>query len=186
MDIRTGSPNPCLLCGACCAASCVSFYWSESDETVVDSVPGDMICHINPWLCAMKGTDQPHPRCIALQGTVGLGVWCAIYERRPSVCREVMPSGQNGRDDIWCNRARALWNLPPLRSVHCVSFPEPKGSNSVLPYPKEAAGSRPHVEEGSRKNRCRRRYLTALGEPSNVTADLPDSSDCFPSWLFAL
>jgi Fe-S-cluster containining protein len=109
--------NPCLTCGACCAAFRVSFYWSESDETVTDSVPADMTYHMSPWLCAMKGTDQPHPWCIALQGNVGVSAKCAIYERRPSVCREVTPSGKTGAANARCDRARAHWGLPPLLSV---------------------------------------------------------------------
>jgi Fe-S-cluster containining protein len=113
----TGSQNVCLTCGACCAAFRVSFYWVESDETAVDSVPADMTCQVAPLLCAMKGTDQPHPRCIALQGDVGVRVWCTIYERRPSVCREVVPSGQTGSANIWCDRARAIYGLPPLMLV---------------------------------------------------------------------
>jgi Fe-S-cluster containining protein len=82
-----GPEDLCQSCGACCAAYRVSFYWAESDEAVVDSVPADMTCQVAPLLCAMKGTDRPHLRCIALQGDVGVGVWCAIYERRPSVAR---------------------------------------------------------------------------------------------------
>lgn len=106
--------NPCLTCGACCAAFRVAFYWAESDEAVVNCIPADMTCHIAPLLCAMKGTDQPHPWCVALQGSVGIQVWCSIYERRPSVCQEVQPSGTDGLTNPWCDRARALWGLPPL------------------------------------------------------------------------
>jgi Fe-S-cluster containining protein len=68
----------------------------------------------------MKGTDQPHPRCIALRGVVGADVWCAIYERRPSVCRELMPSGRDGQPSFWCDHAREIWGLPRL-----VPTPEP-------------------------------------------------------------
>lgn len=107
----TDGQNPCLTC---CAAFRVSFYWSESDEAVVDSVPAEMTCQVAPLLCAMIGTDQPHPRCIALQGEIGAGVWCAIYGRRPSACHEVVPSGQDGQANRRCDRARARWGLPPL------------------------------------------------------------------------
>jgi Fe-S-cluster containining protein len=109
--------NPCLTCSASCASFRFSFYWFESDEAVADSVPADMTCHMAPLLCAMKGTDQPHPWCIALQGNVGVSVRCAMYGRRPSVCREVTPSGHNGTANIWCDRTRAIWGLPPLRPV---------------------------------------------------------------------
>jgi Fe-S-cluster containining protein len=116
----TGSEDLCLTCGACCAAFRVSFYWAESDVAVADSVPADMTCQVAPLLCAMKGTNQLHPRCVALQGDVGVRVWCAIYEQRPSVCREVAPSGQsrqNGVATIWCDRAREIYDLPPFMPV---------------------------------------------------------------------
>lgn len=112
-----GAQNPCLTCGACCAAFRVSFYWAESDEEIADSVPVDMTCQVAPLLCAMQGTDQPHPRCVALQGDVGVRVWCAIYERRPSVCCQVVPSGQAGSTNIWCDRARVIYGLPPFMPV---------------------------------------------------------------------
>jgi Fe-S-cluster containining protein len=109
--------NPCLACGACCAAFRVSFYWAESDLALGNSVPAELTCQVAPLVCAMRGTDQPHPWCVALRGNVGLGVRCAIYERRPSVCREVVPSGQNERANYWCDRARAAWGLPPIPPV---------------------------------------------------------------------
>ena len=113
----TGWQDLCLTCGACCAAFRVSFYWAESDKAVADPVPADMTCHIAPLLCAMKGTHQPLPRCTALQGDVGIGVRCIIYDRRPSVCREVTPPGQTGAPNLWCDRARSLWGLPPLLPI---------------------------------------------------------------------
>ena len=122
-------PNPCLTCGACCAAFRVSFYWAESDEAVAICVPADMTCPVAPLLCAMKGTDQPHPWCIALRGTVGVKVWCSIYERRPSVCQEVLSSGQDGLTNLWCDRARAIWGLPPL--MHLQEKPERWVTDSV-------------------------------------------------------
>ena len=109
-----GLQNPCLTCGACCAAFRDAFYWAESDDAMANCVPADMTCHIAPLLCAMNGTDQPHPWCVALQGNVGIKVWCSIYERRPSVCQEVQPSDTDGLSNPWCDRARAIWGLPPL------------------------------------------------------------------------
>ena len=113
----TDSQARCLACGACCASFRVSFYWSESDEATAGSVPAEMTCQVAPLLCAMKGTDQPHPRCIALQGTVGARVRCTIYDRRPSVCREVVLSGHVVRASPWCDRARAICGLPPLMPI---------------------------------------------------------------------
>lgn len=106
-------PNPCLACGACCASFRVSFYWREADDMDAEAVPVEMTRRVAPLLCAMAGTDQPHPRCIALEGIVGCQVRCAIYPRRPSVCREFAPSGQGAMANALCDRARDLWGLPP-------------------------------------------------------------------------
>jgi Fe-S-cluster containining protein len=81
---------------------------------VTGSVPADMTCKVAPLLCAMRGTDQRHPRCVALLGDVGSRVSCAIYELRPSVCREVVPSGVGGVANSWCDRARVFYGLAPL------------------------------------------------------------------------
>lgn len=125
----TGSQALCKTCGACCATFRVSFYWAESDEAVAHCVPADMTCRVAPLLCAMRGTDQPHPRCVALQGEIGVQVWCSIYERRPSVCQEVLPSGQDGLSNLWCDRARAIWGLPPL--MHVQEKDEPRATSAT-------------------------------------------------------
>ena len=95
----------CQHCGACCAAFRVSFYWAESEA---NGIPSALTQRLNPWMSCMAGTQQPAPRCLALQGEVGKAVACAIYERRPSPCKEVMPG------DDKCQRARARHGLPPL------------------------------------------------------------------------
>lgn len=109
--------NPCLACGACCASFRVSFYWSEADEATEGTVPQDMTHHVAPLLSAMVGTDKLPPRCIALQGSIGLAVWCAIYERRPAVCREFEPTGSDGQANPLCERARQIWGLLPLNRL---------------------------------------------------------------------
>lgn len=71
------------------------------------------------WRC-MLGTNQDHPRCVALQGAVGTLVSCAIYERRPSPCRDFGIEWQDGAVHVppgeldRCNHARAAYGLPPL------------------------------------------------------------------------
>lgn len=110
MDLQ----NPCLACGACCASFRVSFYWAEASSADEAAVPEDMTCQVSPLLCAMKGTDQPHPFCAALQGVVGSATRCAIYGQRPSVCREFVRAGLDGKPSPQCDRARAMWGLPPL------------------------------------------------------------------------
>lgn len=104
--------NPCLQCGACCAHYRASFYWSESND--ISGVPPDLTEKLNDFLVVMKGTRNPGPRCIALQGHVGTAAWCSIYERRALVCRNFPPSWENGIPNERCDKARAAWNLKPL------------------------------------------------------------------------
>jgi uncharacterized protein len=95
----------CQRCGACCAHFRVSFYWSEA---VVRDLPDAAVEQVTPLLACMAGTNQPQPRCQALDGRVGERVSCRLYEQRPSACRELQP----GEDK--CNRARAMHGLPPI------------------------------------------------------------------------
>ncbi|HSR35101.1 MAG TPA: YkgJ family cysteine cluster protein [Anaerolineae bacterium] len=110
MDVQ----NPCQVCGACCASFRVSFYWAEASDVDEASVPESLTCQVAPLLCAMKGTDQPHPFCAALLGIVGIKTRCRIYEQRPSVCREFVCSGLDGKPNPRCDHAREIWGLPPL------------------------------------------------------------------------
>jgi uncharacterized protein len=107
-------PNPCLLCGACCALFRVSFYWAETREFDPQGVPSDMVLKVNDFLVAMKGTEGRPPRCVALRGMVGQGVFCTIYEQRPSPCREFEPSWQAGHASPRCDQARLMHGLEPL------------------------------------------------------------------------
>lgn len=106
--------NPCLSCGACCACFRVSFYWGESDAAPGGYVPAELTQAISPYRAAMQGTDQPEPRCIALQGEVGTQVFCTIHPKRPSPCREFHASWENGALNEACDRARQKYQLAPL------------------------------------------------------------------------
>lgn len=112
--------NPCLSCGACCAHYRVSFYWSEADAALGGVVPVELAEELTTFLCCMQGTNRPHPRCVALEGTVGEAVYCRIYDLRPSPCREFginwegAPFQVAEEDLARCNQARAAWGLPPL------------------------------------------------------------------------
>jgi Fe-S-cluster containining protein len=97
--------NPCLNCGACCASFRVSFYWAESTAI---GLPDRLTEQVNSFYSCMAGTNQPSPRCHALQGEIGGAVACTVYEQRPSPCREL----QAGEEK--CNRARARHGLPPI------------------------------------------------------------------------
>ncbi|WP_024303172.1 YkgJ family cysteine cluster protein [Pseudogulbenkiania sp. MAI-1] len=99
--------NPCLHCGACCAAFRVSFYWAEADDGG-GTVPNHLTEKINDFRRCMRGTWSDSPRCVALRGEVGAEVSCAIYEQRSSTCREF---------EAWteaCHTARRKHGLPEL------------------------------------------------------------------------
>lgn len=104
--------NPCLQCGACCAYYRASFYWAESND--ISGVPPDLTEKLNDFYVVIKGTHSPRPRCIVLQGQIGIAVCCGIYERRASVCRNFVPSWANSIPNERCDKARAAWNLNPL------------------------------------------------------------------------
>jgi hypothetical protein len=106
--------NPCLTCGACCAAFRVSFYWSEAGPEAGGLTPAELSVKLTPHHAAMRGTDKTPPRCVALEGEVGQRVRCAIYSLRPSPCREFRASWANGEHSERCDLARAAHGLPPL------------------------------------------------------------------------
>lgn len=108
------SANPCLQCGVCCARYRVSFYWRETTEDQPGGVPVEMTDPLGPFRRVMKGTDCAAPRCVALVGTPGVAVRCAIYDRRPTPCREFEASWANGQPNERCDRARMEAGLRPL------------------------------------------------------------------------
>jgi len=97
--------NICQQCGACCAAFRVSFYWAEAPQS---GLSDSLVERVSPHLGCMAGTNQPAPRCQALQGEVGKEVVCVAYAARPSPCREVQPGSEK------CNKARAKYGMEPL------------------------------------------------------------------------
>lgn len=106
--------NPCLSCGACCASFRVSFYWGEADDAPGGRVPAALTEQLTPHRRCMRGTSATQPRCVALAGEVGAGVSCAIYEQRPSPCREFDAFAPDGSVNPRCNQARQQHGLPPL------------------------------------------------------------------------
>jgi len=112
--------NPCLSCGACCAYFRVSFCWLEGNPDIEDAVPLDLTEDLPPYRLCMRGTNQKNPRCVALVGQIGAAVSCAIYQNRPSPCREFGIQyndehiSASSEDIERCNRARAVWGLYPI------------------------------------------------------------------------
>lgn len=105
--------NPCTRCGACCADQCVVFHVAETNEDEEGFVPGALTEFVSDSLRCMQGTQRVPPRCAALRGDIGKEVLCAIYDFRPSPCRDYEPHGLYG-DNAECNGARARHGLPPL------------------------------------------------------------------------
>jgi Fe-S-cluster containining protein len=78
-------------------------------------VPADLAQPLRHHELAMRGTDAGEPiRCVALEGVVGERTACRIYAQRPSPCRGVRASYEDGTADAHCDRARAKHGLPAL------------------------------------------------------------------------
>ncbi len=105
--------NPCIECGACCAAYTVDFAREEL-QSRGGCVPDGLAVGLNHSLARMRGTDHLKPRCAALVGRVGEQASCGIYEWRPSPCREFGLRANAGLGDEACASARARHGLPPL------------------------------------------------------------------------
>lgn len=105
--------HPCRRCGACCAAFRVSFYWGEAGDAP-PLVPEALTEQITAQRAAMRGTNQPKPRCIALEGEVGGETTCTIHPRRSSTCRDFEASWEQGQHNPRCDDARARYALSPL------------------------------------------------------------------------
>ncbi len=117
-DGMTATEPVCISCGACCVTYRVGFRRHELDSEPGGCVPAALSEQIDPRHVCMRGT-QHHPRrCVALRGTVGVEVACAIYPQRPSPCRDFAPAAAIGLGDLACGDARRLCGLPPLTSSY--------------------------------------------------------------------
>lgn len=106
--------SPCLNCGACCTCFRVSFYWAEADDAPDGYVPTSLTEQISLLMRAMRGTHPFPHRCIALQGSAGQSVFCSIYAKRPTPCRDFPVWLADGHTNQDCNKARAKIGLPPV------------------------------------------------------------------------
>lgn len=109
--------SPCQRCGACCAAYRVDFHPAELAGGAYawgEGVPPELTVPVTAQLVRMAGTDAQPPRCVALEGDVGVGVGCRLYPSRPSPCREFNPLAAVGVTDEACARARRRHGLAPL------------------------------------------------------------------------
>lgn len=111
----TFTNNPCLSCGACCAHFRVSFYCGEIAGEGGGTVPAELVTQVSPLRGCMKGTEYGGQRCVALRGELGQdGINCAIYEQRPSPCREFPAWFDDGTPNPDCQRLRKAIGLAPL------------------------------------------------------------------------
>jgi len=112
--VSAAMSNPCLLCGACCAWFRASFHWLETSDAPGGLTPAELTLPVSKHLVAMRGTDRKPPRCVALDGEIGVSVRCSIYPRRASPCSNFQASWVEGVHNERCDRARAAHGLPPL------------------------------------------------------------------------
>lgn len=120
--------HPCLRCGACCAQFRVAFHWSEAEPSLGGTVPAELTEKLDPHRLAMRGTQALKPHCVALCGEPGKHAYCGIYERRPSVCREVEPAWERGRASPQCDKARLAFGLPVLTPADWPAQPDEDAS----------------------------------------------------------
>ena len=90
----------------------MTFHWVETASA--DGVPESLVEVINPREVAMRGTNQSPSRCIAFEGDPGASARCGIYERRPTPCRALTASFEDGRRSDQCERARLRHGLAAL------------------------------------------------------------------------
>lgn len=114
MAATAATDDPCLRCGACCASFRVDFHRADLASVCEGGVPDELTLPLTAALVRMRGSDAAPPRCVALEGEIGVGVRCAIHARRPAPCREFAPYAALGIGDDACARARARHGLPPL------------------------------------------------------------------------
>jgi Fe-S-cluster containining protein len=117
-----GGKETCTQCGACCATYAVRFLRHELDSEPEGWVPTGFTDPLDDRGVQMRGTNHRPRRCVALRGTIGVDVGCAIYQQRPSPCRAFSPEAGMGHGDSSCGDARRIHNLPPLSGSYD-SFP---------------------------------------------------------------
>lgn len=122
VDMKTSEDNPCLHCGLCCSNFRVSFYFGEI-SSLHGSVPDDMTSKVNDFYACMKGTEQGRDRCIALKGDHDAGtIRCAIYDNRPTPCREYPVWLKDGSVNPKCNELRKKNGLSMVSKAYDCQF----------------------------------------------------------------
>lgn len=89
-------------------------HWMETDECTPGGVPAAMTERLDAHRLCMRGTRSLPVRCAALDAEIGVRSRCTIHPQRPSACREVDASWENGAPSSQCDRARIAHGLPVL------------------------------------------------------------------------
>lgn len=110
-NIPLEKQSVCHTCGACCASFIVAFPNDEIDIEIGGVVPCAMTLPLDGFRSYMKGTKSKDRRCVALEGSVGHSVNCAIYENRPSTCRNFNRSWEFNKGNELCDKARLAYGL---------------------------------------------------------------------------
>jgi uncharacterized protein len=97
-------------------------HWSETEPALGGHVPIELTETLGAHQRCMRGTWAARPRCIALEGEVGKQVACTIYEQRPSPCRELRMSWEDGTPNPQCDKARAIYGLSALTKQEVEAF----------------------------------------------------------------
>jgi uncharacterized protein len=102
------SADDCRSCGACCGPPYVADHYIDLTDTDVARLSTHYKrAHVKrgpPPALATKCTNDGVV-CVALQGSLGTSVPCAIYEQRPDACRAFRPGSRA------CLRLRAQVGL---------------------------------------------------------------------------
>jgi hypothetical protein len=98
----------CRRCGACCMPELrLPFYVGLTGADLRRLTPRSRARHVGRASLLTKLDPVGRCVCIALRGTVGRGVSCAIYPRRPRACRRLTAGSAA------CRRARRQAGLAP-------------------------------------------------------------------------
>ena len=94
--------SPCQSCGACCAYSRDWPRFTVESDDEIAAIPRYLLDDDGSGMRWVRG------RCAALDGEVGVGTACGIYEHRPAVCRGCQPGDEE------CLHARRRHGLGPI------------------------------------------------------------------------
>lgn len=136
--------HPCLSCGACCAQYRVSMHWMETDAGA-GLVPRALTEPFGSHQVVMRGTWESRPRCVALEAEIGRHSRCTIHALRPTACRDVAASWEDGTASPQCDRARLAHGLPALTAADWAPTVQVLMVDAIEPGPPAFDGAVPSL-----------------------------------------